>query len=1656
MAKFNAFDEHCDASAVLTLLGKVPVFSHAVQSAAGDVRKARNAWAHCVFSDWDPLNFQQRFAEMEQLVKALGLPSADESNLLQELNDWEMKGAILCMNATIDPNLVKTVQQDVDALKNDVDKLTFEEEENRENLRKALQDAVTDLEELQNRVSVVEHEQEVFKQDQRSLCETIKTTQGQIRGLKSEQEDLQQGFHHLGEHLDTRLATVEEEQDVIKQEQQVIKQDHNELCDKVNTTQGQISVLQSDQEDVQQRVCYLEDQQNRNKSQINYEIGNCEADIAFFAERHDVDTRKWLLEDFDKWFSDPSDSRAYVLLGDPGIGKSVMAGVLAQRLKKDGDLGAAYFCRHNDGTRNDPRYLLGTVACQLCECNSEYNSIVGGEGGVRKLLSNSNLGIQELFTKLLQEPLGMSTVCQQRKLVIIDALDETQYESRDDFLDLIMNRFPLLPKWLVFFITSRPEETVQSRLNKYNPCIKICAGNSEDLYLYQQHERDIKVFLEKSVDFSHLPYSAEDITKKCNGLFLYAFYIERVLKDPVHSGKIGQFDDLFPGDIDNFFRQNFKRVFDKVGANLYGKLFGCAVVAPSPLPVSFISFILQRENSDLDEQKVIDAVSLFVVLQTSDQKFAFLHNLIPTWLTDKKKASRKLFIDKIKAGKYFRDVIVEILSAAVVKQQSEKPPSIEANLFNYCSRVGVRFLCGYPEKDPPKIVFSCFTSYQFIWKRIQNNGIEIYSVVADLKLATGCQRLSKAEKEILQEICLALESNVHVLQECPHLLHSCLRNASKAVQVNVVIPDGVSTTWMEWKVHPNPASEIFRDVRCFALSPDKKLLAGGKEQDITLFDACSFGKIQGPFKVIETEDEINYLEFSPDGKYVFFGRLDWWFSVEERCVRTFSQFSGKETRYKWGCFASSGRYIVVKGEHPLKQSHSLSCLVNIFCRWATQELLRVPSSEITLSNFPLGHLSNNHSRHFGYSGYTIESLRDLLSVLKTKNMPDWCCFLESHLSCQQAIVDDSGDGGGRQPLVTKLLCPDCDTFYRYHRKTTLTVARQRVVDLYPEIFEYQVWNVRTGRSALEEAFSSDVELSPFIYLCHRMTAFEDFNGKLFGDITKDYLLCNFAFMTVVYFLLTNIYQWSSSAFVSDSVLCSSSFVTKVPKEFHNRPSKMQLRLSLDDKWIAIRERRQSLSSDDTPEVSSSVKLFERKRFGGNAVHVVKDVQQFAFTGDTSTLLYVTKDKSLHALHLQTGNNMFLSSVTGFRPLFNIPEKQLGYIFCVQDEDKISFAKTFCSSLPSVILFQPGKSSVKSRFIPASIILSSLSDAVLPSLEVTQEFPVKKCVSSQDGNLIVTHQGTKILLFDLDKFVWSICDDRYDEDDVSCLTFSPDNTLLLYFIQKRRGLRTHDHDFYVWDVQNRVLSASFDSPSELLSIDCCCFSSDNTKLIICGEFSFEVWQYASGPRCLLAKEETNVLGLYTVVDMFSHCTVSPESDLLACCIMDRILLYELSNPTDRTILQLPRAHLGKIKFCQFLKGNRYLISYGVDGTVFLWDLSEWKAIAYAKIGQGRESIVSMAVSPEKDRVVCVTSFGRLHEINLCGLKCAKLSKLPLPKMVSHSTMNKGFCGQKGEPMATVQSPGCPANTDVPEDLDVREFLKDMNFWADDSEGSDEAD
>ena len=617
------------------------------------------------------------------------------------------------------------------------------------------------------------------------------------------------------------------------------------------------------------------------------EIANCESDIAFFAGRHHKDTRQWLFDDFDKWFIDPGDSRAYVLLGDAGVGKSVIAGALAQRMKKARRLGAVYFCRHIDGTRNDPRNLLGTIACQLCNCNRQYSKIMGGEDGVRLMLANSNLGVQELCTKLLEEPLSKCSPF-QRKLVIIDALDETEYKSRKDFICLIKERFPRLPEWLVFFITSRPEDMLQNRLAKYNPCVRICAGNGEQRTLYyQQHEQDIQRFLEKSVNFSRLPCSVQDVTRKCNGLFLYAFYLAQELNVSLNSGKIDQFCDLFPGDIEDFFETNLKRVYDKVGADLYSKLLGCILNAPSPLPVSFVSFVLHRENSSLNEQKVIDAVSQFVVMQ---RRVSFLHSLIPAWLTNKKKA-QELYIDPKEAGGYLTEIVKEILTAFVGEPRLNLD-HVERDLQSFSLHFAVYMLCQHAEKDSLELVFWCLTSYRFLEERISSGKFGIYHLLKDFQHAASCLAVEQREKQnILQEISLAIESDVHVLVESPQLLPSCIRNASDVVQENILIPQG-SSPWFDLNVYDCPDTvEVRPSCSCFAKA---SVVCGTKRQ------------------------------------------LDMWFSFERESVENFPQFSRDGSRYQWSvltsALTSNGRYIVVELKNKCHSIRSCCILLSDFLR----------------------------------------------------------------------------------------------------------------------------------------------------------------------------------------------------------------------------------------------------------------------------------------------------------------------------------------------------------------------------------------------------------------------------------------------------------------------------------------------------------------------------------------------------------------------------------------------------------------------------------------------------------------------------------------------------------------------------------------------------
>ncbi|XP_078384766.1 uncharacterized protein LOC144667229 isoform X2 [Oculina patagonica] len=191
MAHFTAFDGHCDASAVLTLLGRVPVFSAAVQTAANHVREGRNDWAHCVFGIWDQTKFQKSFTEMEQLVRAMALSTADEGKLLGELKDWETKGTHLCMNSPVDPALIQLVQQEVKSLQDDVKNMSVECDKERNKVQSELQNCADGLEELQKRMERLEI-------DQQNMEHRVGLTEKRVDDLETLVEETMS--KHEGDH----------------------------------------------------------------------------------------------------------------------------------------------------------------------------------------------------------------------------------------------------------------------------------------------------------------------------------------------------------------------------------------------------------------------------------------------------------------------------------------------------------------------------------------------------------------------------------------------------------------------------------------------------------------------------------------------------------------------------------------------------------------------------------------------------------------------------------------------------------------------------------------------------------------------------------------------------------------------------------------------------------------------------------------------------------------------------------------------------------------------------------------------------------------------------------------------------------------------------------------------------------------------------------------------------------------------------------------------------------------------------------------------------------------------------------------------------------------------------------------------------------------
>ena len=165
------------------------------------------------------------------------------------------------------------------------------------------------------------------------------------------------------------------------------------------------------------------------------------------------ETRKWLLKKLGDWFlGDEHESRIFLLKAGPGFGKSVFAAKVCEDFKKKGKLVACHFCDFSDSNLKNPMLMLQSIASQMCEnVNGDKEKLLDQ---LKRCLEVRNL--KDAFGVYLQTPLDELKV-EEPFLIVMDGLDESAAENKNEIVNLITNYFPDLPKCIKVLVTSRPE-----------------------------------------------------------------------------------------------------------------------------------------------------------------------------------------------------------------------------------------------------------------------------------------------------------------------------------------------------------------------------------------------------------------------------------------------------------------------------------------------------------------------------------------------------------------------------------------------------------------------------------------------------------------------------------------------------------------------------------------------------------------------------------------------------------------------------------------------------------------------------------------------------------------------------------------------------------------------------------------------------------------------------------------------------------------------------------------------------------------------------------------------------------------------------------------------------------------------------------------------
>ena len=429
-------------------------------------------------------------------------------------------------------------------------------------------------------------------------------------------------------------------------------------------------------EEISEKLDSLKGEKDKTKSEeVLQKLAKSEfrGDIEYHLQRFQDGTREWVFDRVQNWLNDrSSQNRVMVISGNAGMGKSVIAAVICKRMQQAGRLSGSHFCQYNNVRYCKPQLMIQSLACHLSHALPEYKQAL-----VEQLSRNlgtdlNNMGVEELFALLFKEPLSAVGDPERNMLMVIDGLDESEYQGRNELLDVIANQFCKLPIWIRFLVTTRPALNIAERLKHLKP-LELQPDGEDNL-------EDVRVFclkrLEHVVKPANVGELVERLVLKSEGLMLYAHFL---ILSTTESASISHERELVgssPLGIFAVYHSYFKRLERElinehnIREEHFLNLLSSITASREPLPVGFVSKVLvSSSNSPLTKRKVHSALgSVSALLPIRDDCLHVIHKSVKDWLTDISCYGEHEFImDENEGHRLLADLCIEELENLKLK-----------------------------------------------------------------------------------------------------------------------------------------------------------------------------------------------------------------------------------------------------------------------------------------------------------------------------------------------------------------------------------------------------------------------------------------------------------------------------------------------------------------------------------------------------------------------------------------------------------------------------------------------------------------------------------------------------------------------------------------------------------------------------------------------------------------------------------------------------------------------------------------------------------------------------------------------------------------------------------------------------------------------------